>query len=143
MLGSVDRTHVFELLDALAAHDGARLIQLIMDLRAAGLSAGMALEDMARVLQRAAVSLHAPASSDEPDAARMTQVASGFDADHLQFLYSLCIHGRAELGLAPDEYTGKWFANVDELRDFKRIGALLLRGRKPNFRSPAPPYQIY
>ena len=106
MLGSVDRTHVFELLDALAAHDGARLIQLIMDLRAAGLSAGMALEDMARVLQRAAVSLHAPVSSDEPDAARMAQVASGFDADHLQFLYSLCIHGRAELGLAPDEYTG-------------------------------------
>ena len=27
-------------------------------------------------------------------------------ADETQLLYSLCIHGRAELGLAPDDYTG-------------------------------------
>jgi ubiquinone/menaquinone biosynthesis C-methylase UbiE len=43
----------------------------------------------------------------------------------------------------PDEYSGKWFKNAEELRDFKRIGALLLMGTKPNFRSPAPAYQIY
>ncbi len=43
----------------------------------------------------------------------------------------------------PDEYSGKWFKNAAELRDFKRIGALLLIGTKPNFRSPAPGYQIY
>ena len=43
----------------------------------------------------------------------------------------------------PDEYSGKWFKNAQELRDFKRIGALLLTATKPNFRSPAPPYQIY
>jgi ubiquinone/menaquinone biosynthesis C-methylase UbiE len=30
-----------------------------------------------------------------------------------------------------DEYTGKWFANAEELRDCKRIGALLLMARKP------------
>jgi ubiquinone/menaquinone biosynthesis C-methylase UbiE len=30
----------------------------------------------------------------------------------------------------PDNYFGKWFKNADELRDFKRIGALLLIGRK-------------
>jgi ubiquinone/menaquinone biosynthesis C-methylase UbiE len=43
----------------------------------------------------------------------------------------------------PEEYSGKWFKNAAELRDFKRIGALLLIGTKPNFRSPAPGYQIY
>lgn len=43
----------------------------------------------------------------------------------------------------PDEYSGKWFKNAAELRDFKRIGALLLMGTKPDFRSPAPGYQIY
>src|SRR5512142_700705 len=26
----------------------------------------------------------------------------------------------------PDEYSGRWFKNAEELRDFKRIGALLL-----------------
>ena len=43
----------------------------------------------------------------------------------------------------PDEYTGKWFKNAEELREFKRIGALLLTGRKPDVRSMAPAYQIY
>jgi ubiquinone/menaquinone biosynthesis C-methylase UbiE len=31
----------------------------------------------------------------------------------------------------PDDYFGKWFKNAAELRDFKRIGALLLMGTKP------------
>jgi ubiquinone/menaquinone biosynthesis C-methylase UbiE len=31
---------------------------------------------------------------------------------------------------SPEEYSGKWFKNADELRDFKRIGALLLIGQK-------------
>ncbi|MGH9603077.1 MAG: class I SAM-dependent methyltransferase [Terriglobales bacterium] len=43
----------------------------------------------------------------------------------------------------PDEYSGKWFKNAAELREFKRIGALLLMATKPDFRSPAPGYQIY
>ena len=43
----------------------------------------------------------------------------------------------------PEEYSGKWFKNAQELREFKRIGALLLVATKPNLRSPAPPYTIY
>ncbi|HYH00476.1 MAG TPA: class I SAM-dependent methyltransferase [Terriglobales bacterium] len=35
-----------------------------------------------------------------------------------------------DLTPTPDEYTGKWFASAEELRDFKRIGALLMIGRK-------------
>jgi ubiquinone/menaquinone biosynthesis C-methylase UbiE len=31
---------------------------------------------------------------------------------------------------SPDEYSGKWFKNAAELKDFKRIGALLLIGTK-------------
>lgn len=31
----------------------------------------------------------------------------------------------------PEVYSGKWFRNAEELRDFKRIGALLLIGNKP------------
>jgi ubiquinone/menaquinone biosynthesis C-methylase UbiE len=30
----------------------------------------------------------------------------------------------------PEEYSGKWFKNAQELRDFKRIGALLLIGER-------------
>src|SRR5437764_4375187 len=32
---------------------------------------------------------------------------------------------------SPDEYSGKWFKNAAELKDFKRIGALLLIAAKP------------
>jgi ubiquinone/menaquinone biosynthesis C-methylase UbiE len=31
----------------------------------------------------------------------------------------------------PEAYSGKWFKNAEELRDFKRIGALLLIAEKP------------
>jgi ubiquinone/menaquinone biosynthesis C-methylase UbiE len=31
----------------------------------------------------------------------------------------------------PETYSGKWFKNAEELRDFKRIGALLLIAEKP------------
>lgn len=36
-----------------------------------------------------------------------------------------------DLSPTPEEYSGKWFKDAAELRDFKRIGALLLIGRKP------------
>jgi ubiquinone/menaquinone biosynthesis C-methylase UbiE len=32
---------------------------------------------------------------------------------------------------SPDTYSGKWFADVEELREFKRIGALLLMASRP------------
>ncbi len=48
-----------------------------------------------------------------------------------------------DLTPTPETYSGKWFNNAEELRDFKRIGALLLIARKPNFRVPPPAYQVY
>lgn len=36
----------------------------------------------------------------------------------------------------PENYSGRWFKNSEELRDFKRIGALLLVAQKPDVISP-------
>jgi len=36
-----------------------------------------------------------------------------------------------DLTPTPEEYSGTWFANASELREFKQIGALLLLARKP------------
>jgi ubiquinone/menaquinone biosynthesis C-methylase UbiE len=55
-----------------------------------------------------------------------------------EYVAMLKVHGyedvRAEripdLSPTPEEYSGKWFEYAAELRDFKRIGALLLIGRK-------------
>jgi arsenite methyltransferase len=48
-----------------------------------------------------------------------------------------------DLTPTPEEYSGRWFKNAEELKDFKRIGALLLIARKPDFESPPPAYQVY
>jgi arsenite methyltransferase len=49
----------------------------------------------------------------------------------------------SDLTSTPEEYSGRWFKNAEELKDFKRIGALLLIARKPDFESPPPAYQLY
>lgn len=106
MLGSVDRSYVFGLLQALALGDGKAVVQTVETLRLHGLSAAASLEEMATVLQRMAVLQAVPGEPDDsdPDAAELASLARSLPADETQLLYSLCLHGRAELGLAPDEY---------------------------------------
>ena len=58
------------------------------------------------------------------------------EAEYLQLIRA---HGfkQAEARRIPDDsptpetYSGKWFSNAAELREFKRIGALLLTASKP------------
>ncbi|MDO9359584.1 MAG: DNA polymerase III subunit gamma/tau [Polaromonas sp.] len=109
MLGSVDRSYVFQLLDALARSDGKSVVETSEVLRLNGLSAASTLEEMATVLQRMAVLQAVPgmgAGDDaaDPDVAATARLAEAMPADETQLLYSLCLHGRAELGLAPDDY---------------------------------------
>ena len=107
MLGSVDRSHVMGLIDALARSDGAAVVAISEGLRLNGLSAASALEDMSMVLQRMAVLQAVPSAaseSDDPDHQELLRLSEAMPADETQLLYSLCLHGRTELGLAPDEY---------------------------------------
>jgi DNA polymerase-3 subunit gamma/tau len=109
MLGSVDRSYVFRLLQALAQGDGKTVVETSEALRLNGLSAASTLEEMSTVLQRMAVTQAVPGvgtESDEtdPEAAELARLAAMMPADETQLLYSICLHGRAELGLAPDEY---------------------------------------
>jgi DNA polymerase-3 subunit gamma/tau len=110
MLGSVDRAHVFALIDALAAGDGRTVVETCEALRVQGLSAATTLEDMSMVLQRMAVVQAVPGMADnpaaDPDAERTAALSLRMPADETQLLYSLCLQGRQELGLAPDEYAG-------------------------------------
>jgi DNA polymerase-3 subunit gamma/tau len=107
MLGSVDRSHVVRLIDALARGDGKTVVETSEQLRLYGLSAASTLEEMSSTLQRMAVLQAVPdiATQDaDPDAADTARLAAAMPADETQLLYSMCLHGRAELGLAPDEY---------------------------------------
>uniref|UniRef100_UPI0030FB75EC DNA polymerase III subunit gamma/tau n=1 Tax=uncultured Acidovorax sp. TaxID=158751 RepID=UPI0030FB75EC len=109
MLGAVDRSYVFRLIDALAQGDGKTVVETADALRMNGLSAASTLEEMSAVLQRMAVYQAVPqmaqaADANDPEAVETARLAAQMPADETQLLYSLCLHGRAELGLAPDEY---------------------------------------
>ena len=108
MLGSADRSHVFRLIEALAYGDGKSVVETSEALRLNGLSAAATLEDMSMVLQRMAVLQAVPdmadADTSDPEAAEMARLAGVMPPDETQLLYSLSLHGRQELGLAPDEY---------------------------------------
>jgi len=107
MLGSVDRSYVFRLLQALARGDGKTVVETSEALRTHGLSAASTLEEMSGVLQRMAVLQAVPDSAQDDsdiEAVEIAQVAALMPADETQLLYSICLHGRVELGLAPDEY---------------------------------------
>jgi DNA polymerase-3 subunit gamma/tau len=108
MLGSADRSHVFRLIEALAHGDGKSVVDTSEALRLNGLSAAATLEDMSMVLQRMAVLQAVPdmaqADASDPEASEIARLAGVMPPDETQLLYSLSLHGRQELGLAPDEY---------------------------------------
>ena len=74
----------------------------------AGLSASGTLEEMAALLQQMAVAQAVPQALDrqDPQTPEVARLAGLLAPDETQLLYSIVLHGRAELGLAPDEYSG-------------------------------------
>jgi DNA polymerase-3 subunit gamma/tau len=108
MLGAVDRSHAVRCIEAAAARDGAALIGAVDGLRSLGLSAASALEEMAALLQEMAVLQAVPEAIDasDPDSEIVVRLAALLPADETQLLYSIALAGRAELAVAPDEYSG-------------------------------------
>ena len=139
MLGAVDRSHVLGLIEGLALNEGARVVAMVDEARIQGLSAATLLEEMASTLQRMAViQVTGEGDTTDPEHQSLMALAEAMPADETQLLYSLCIHGRADLGLAPDEYAALTMVLL-RLLAFKP-GAVQASTEKksPNLR-PKPP----
>ena len=107
MLGTVGDDHLHALLGALAAGDVAAMLAVADGMEARSLSFDAALQALASMLGRIALFQFAPgAIADEVERQRLASHAEKFDAEFLQLAYQIAIHGRDELALAPDEYTG-------------------------------------
>ena len=140
MLGSVDRSYVFRLIGALAEGDGAAVVAISDDLRLHGLSPASTLEEMGMVLQSMAVLQAVPSAADDadPDAAELARLAQAMPADETQLLYSMCLHGRGELGLAPDEYAALTMVLL-RLLAFKPAGSAARPAEKKTLIDAVPP----
>ncbi|MHC3923168.1 DNA polymerase III subunit gamma/tau [Alcaligenes nematophilus] len=108
MLGTIDQRHLAQLLQALVAYDAQAIMGVADDLALRGLSYSGALADLATLLSRIAIEQRIPGtiSDDDPLAEAVRQLAPMLSPDHVQLFYSVAVHSRQELSLAPDEYAG-------------------------------------
>ncbi|HWW99384.1 DNA polymerase III subunit gamma/tau [Collimonas sp.] len=108
MLGALDQSYLIRVLDALAQKDGPGLLAVADDMASRSLSYSAALQDLGTLLHRIALAQSVPAAlaDDLPEREEIIRLAGLFDAEEVQLFYQIAVHGRNELGLAPDEYAG-------------------------------------
>jgi len=107
MLGAVDADYAYRIADALIAHDGPTLLAEARALTERGLSLPAALEELAALFHRIAIAQAVPDAADAlADGSRVSAFAAAFAPDAVQLAYQICVQGRADLALAPDEPTG-------------------------------------
>jgi len=107
MLGTIDRSYLFALLDAVADGQAASALKVADDMQARSLSFDAALADLAELLLKLAL-LHAAPSAleDEPERERLGALAERLDPESVQLDYQIALQARADLPLAPDEHAG-------------------------------------
>jgi len=108
MLGTIDQRHLFDLLQALAHNDAATLVAVADDLATRGLSYAGALADLSTLLSRIAIAqkLGHVVPADDPLAETILMLAKQLQTDQVQLFYTIAVHSRQELSLAPDAYAG-------------------------------------
>lgn len=108
MLGAIDQSHLLQLLQAMAAGNADKVLVVANQLAERGLSYSGALGDLAVLLSRIAIEQRVPGSvaTDDPQANDIVSLAQELHPDQIQLFYSVAVHSRQELSLAPDEYAG-------------------------------------
>jgi DNA polymerase-3 subunit gamma/tau len=108
MLGAIDQSYLFDLLQLLGKLDGAGLLRIADDMAIRSIAFDAALQDLATLLHRIALAQTVPAAipEDEPERMRLFELVQQFSAEEIQLFYQIAIHGRNEISLAPDEYAG-------------------------------------
>lgn len=108
MIGSVDQMYLIRLLETLILQDGVVLLALIDEIATYSLSYNVVLQDLATVLYQISLVQIAPSalSEDVFHKEKIMQLATKFSPEEIQLFYQISVHGRNELDLAPDEYTG-------------------------------------
>ena len=108
MLGTIDQRHLVRLLDALQAGQASAVLEIADELATRGLSYRAALADLAILLSRVAIVQRVAQAIDDADplAVDIKRLANSLQPDVVQLFYTVAVHSRSELAIAPDEYAG-------------------------------------
>ncbi|MRH00248.1 DNA polymerase III subunit gamma/tau [Xanthomonas sontii] len=126
MLGTVDRTQVGAMLDALADADGQRLLQVVAGLAEFSPDWGGVLEALAEALHRIQVRQLVPgAAMPALDGLDPAPLAERLRPEIVQLWYQMALNGRRDLYLAPSPRAGFEMALLRMLA-FRPMGAAAL-----------------
>jgi DNA polymerase III subunit gamma/tau len=109
MLGSIDRGHVAQIVDALSLADGAGLLARVSELDRDAPDYDRALVELAALLQRIAIVQIVPDAAfedEEFDAATLARLAKAMVPEDVQLYYQIALAGRRDLPIAPDPRLG-------------------------------------
>ena len=107
MLGAVDTEYAYRIVDALKADDGPALLAEVDAMAARSIAFAPALEELASLFHRLAIAQAVPAAAATmDDGDKVATLARGFTPEAIQLAYQICVQGRTDLPLAPDEATG-------------------------------------
>lgn len=108
MLGTIDQRHLVRLLEALQSGHAPAVLEIADELATRGLSYRAALADLAVLLSRIAIAQRVSAAVDDADpiALDIRKFATSLHPDVVQLFYTVAVHSRSELAIAPDEYAG-------------------------------------
>jgi len=123
MLGTVDRTQVGAMLDALSEGDGARLLQIVAALAEFSPDWGGVLEALAEALHRIQVRQLVPGAALASEGVDPQDFAARLRPEVVQLWYQMALNGRRDLYLAPSPRAGFEMA-VLRMLAFRPAGAV-------------------
>ncbi len=108
MLGAIDQSYLYQLLEALLASDGNSIIHQAKLMEERSISFEAALNDFAQLLHQVAIAQTVPetVADDLPERELLLSLAQRISPETLQLYYQIALTGRRDIGLAPDEYAG-------------------------------------
>jgi len=108
ILDSIEQEYLHDILSALQRRNGAAMIAVADRMAERNLSFEIALQELTTILHRISLTQTVPKAiaEDDPEHTAIKACTIGFGTEEIQLLYQIALHGRQDIGLAPDDYAG-------------------------------------
>lgn len=108
MLGTIDQSSIYDIIDGLAELNAATVLEAVRELSEYAPDFLLALEEMLTVLHRIAMTQALPGIGDNSygDKQRIAALAKRLSAEDVQLFYQIALNGRRDLPLCPDPRGG-------------------------------------